>query len=282
MTVFDVGEWNGRPYIVMEYVDGGSLDDRLREGPAAGECVRGSSQAAGARRGACTGDRPPRRQAGEPPARPRRPGAGGRLRIAERGRARPADRAGHRARHRRLPLARAGAGRRARPRATATRSASSRGSCSPAARRSRATRPTAEARRTSARPCPAISEARPRPCRPRSTPSSAARSRRTRASAYPSKPLGRRRSRARSTKRRRRRTLRGDAPPRRVTAAGARGGPAPDVAVPARGRGLVGSPPSACSVSPRDRDEGDGGGGEPPRTLVTTVVRTGHDRSSAR
>jgi len=32
VTIFDVGEWAGRPYIVMEFLGGGSLDDRLRAG----------------------------------------------------------------------------------------------------------------------------------------------------------------------------------------------------------------------------------------------------------
>jgi serine/threonine protein kinase len=31
VTIFDVGEWADRPYIVMEYLSGGSLDDRLRD-----------------------------------------------------------------------------------------------------------------------------------------------------------------------------------------------------------------------------------------------------------
>jgi tetratricopeptide (TPR) repeat protein len=31
VTIFDVGEWNTRPYIVMEYLPGGSLEDVLRE-----------------------------------------------------------------------------------------------------------------------------------------------------------------------------------------------------------------------------------------------------------
>ena len=34
VTIFDVGEHNGRPYIVMEYFGGGSLDDVLRSGGA--------------------------------------------------------------------------------------------------------------------------------------------------------------------------------------------------------------------------------------------------------
>ena len=33
VTIFDVGEWNDRPYIVMEYLSGGSLQDVVREGP---------------------------------------------------------------------------------------------------------------------------------------------------------------------------------------------------------------------------------------------------------
>jgi serine/threonine protein kinase len=35
VTIFDVGEWNDRPFIVMEYLDGGSLQDVIRDGALA-------------------------------------------------------------------------------------------------------------------------------------------------------------------------------------------------------------------------------------------------------
>src|SRR5918912_3693216 len=31
VTIFDVGEWNDRPFIVMEHLSGGTLDDRIAE-----------------------------------------------------------------------------------------------------------------------------------------------------------------------------------------------------------------------------------------------------------
>jgi serine/threonine-protein kinase len=34
VTIFDVGEWEGHPYIVMELAEGGTLEDRLRAGGA--------------------------------------------------------------------------------------------------------------------------------------------------------------------------------------------------------------------------------------------------------
>ena len=54
VTIFDVGEWHDRPFIVMEHLDGGSLEDRLR----AGASVRG--------RGARLARRRPRRRSTRP------------------------------------------------------------------------------------------------------------------------------------------------------------------------------------------------------------------------
>ena len=49
VTIFDVGEGDGQPFIVMEYLGGGSLDDRLREGPVSpGQAVAWLRQAANA------------------------------------------------------------------------------------------------------------------------------------------------------------------------------------------------------------------------------------------
>jgi predicted Ser/Thr protein kinase len=47
ITVYDVGEYRGRPFIVMEYIEGGSVYDRLREGPVEQpQALRWLSQAA--------------------------------------------------------------------------------------------------------------------------------------------------------------------------------------------------------------------------------------------
>ena len=49
VTIFDVGEWHDRPFIVMEHLDGGSLEDRLREGaPSPDEALAWLDQAAAA------------------------------------------------------------------------------------------------------------------------------------------------------------------------------------------------------------------------------------------
>jgi serine/threonine-protein kinase len=46
VTIFDVGDWEGRPFLVMEYLPGGSLEDRLRQGkPSTGEALEWLDQA---------------------------------------------------------------------------------------------------------------------------------------------------------------------------------------------------------------------------------------------
>jgi eukaryotic-like serine/threonine-protein kinase len=49
VTIYDVGEWQGRPFIVMEHLSGGSLEDLLRrEGPQPADRVLGWLEQAGA------------------------------------------------------------------------------------------------------------------------------------------------------------------------------------------------------------------------------------------
>jgi tetratricopeptide (TPR) repeat protein len=49
VTIFDVGEWQGRPFIVMEFLGGGSLEERLRGGaPPVDDVLTWIDQAAAA------------------------------------------------------------------------------------------------------------------------------------------------------------------------------------------------------------------------------------------
>ncbi len=50
VTIFDVGEWEGHPYIVMEFLEGGTLEDRLKAGGAQNpsDVLRWLSEAGGA------------------------------------------------------------------------------------------------------------------------------------------------------------------------------------------------------------------------------------------
>ena len=76
IAIHDVGESDdGLPFIVMEYAPGGTLADRLRDGPLEPEQALALARRGGVRRSTSrtpARDRPPRREAREPPPRGRR------------------------------------------------------------------------------------------------------------------------------------------------------------------------------------------------------------------
>ena len=121
VQVFDFGaeEATGRQFIVMEFVDGPSCAEILRELGRLDARRRGLDPHAvlpRARLRAPQRRRAPRRQAGQPAAQPRRrAGQARRLRHRQGGRAVRHDQGRLRARHGRLPVARAGARRAGRP-----------------------------------------------------------------------------------------------------------------------------------------------------------------------
>ncbi len=155
VTVFDVGDDDGEPYIVSELMPGGSVADALeqrRRAPAR-DRRRAADRRAGrarARARARARRRAPRPQARQRVARRRRHGAARRLRARGRGRPLAHHLGGHGRRHRRVPRARAGPRPRAR-RAQRPLRARARCStrCSPAGRRSSATTRSPSSRSTS-------------------------------------------------------------------------------------------------------------------------------------
>ena len=118
IAIYDVGESDdGLPFIVMEYLPGGTLADRLRDGPVDREQALRLARTGGGgtRRRPCQGDRPPGREAGEPPGRGGRHDPRLRLRDRPRRDPRHADRRRDGARLDRLHGARAGARRAGHP-----------------------------------------------------------------------------------------------------------------------------------------------------------------------
>ena len=112
VTIFDVADVAGRPAIVMEFLPGGTLADRMRAGRIAPALALAwlEQAATGARRGPRRRRRPSRRQAGEPDARRRRRRPCDGLRDCADRRGRLVDERRHDSRHVRLHVA--GAGRR--------------------------------------------------------------------------------------------------------------------------------------------------------------------------
>jgi hypothetical protein len=84
-TIYDVGESNGQPFIVMEFMQGETLKDRLRRGPLKMDDLLDFCDPGGGRapRGARAGNPAPGYQAGESFHHQSGAGQGSRLRFGE-------------------------------------------------------------------------------------------------------------------------------------------------------------------------------------------------------